>query len=356
LITERRAKKLWLLNILFILHAVPGLVKTAVLWYDKVGISGNRGFRGHQTMRKRAFILVLILIPALLTAAFLGRRPVILVGDDAFNMIYGERRALISRWALSLRLFRWIKTINVSSGVGPDLVAQAAASLSRRPEAVFFPYRYREGARRYLKNRPGPAVVILGGRNPPDRGVNEGPEPLWIVTDTGTDLYRAGAAAGIITGNSGMPTALYYEKLEEAGKTAFIQGLRDQGYTGTPFFPLSGDSLATAREGGLAGGGLGCAVLVDEDDPAPYEAKNPLVLFSWLDPLLLPRNTAAVFDDSPLTQLEPALALLRKGASGGGVPSQIWAPRRDRALKNKYIEINRLKSLKYERENTDNNK
>ena len=293
-------------------------------------------------------VLALILF---LTAVFLCRKPVILVTDRPFTVLYGEKRARIKQITLSLRLFRRIRTINVAEGAGPDIVAQGAAGLSRRPWAVLFPYRYRESARQYLQARPGFRVVILGGRRSPTPGGAEIPEPLWLCTDTETDLYRAGVLAGIAarakadTGG----IALYGEGLGEAEKTAFSRGVAEQ-WSGTPLFSPDPSDAA----------GIACAVAAGNYHFSREEAPQTVVLFTWMDPALAPRNTLAVFDDSPWVQLPLALNFLKTKAigaengAGGLIPSHITLLGGGKALKKEYIAINSIKSLNYMGEKADN--
>ena len=295
----------------------------------------------------RAIFAIFALI-FLLTAVFLCRKPVVFVSDHPFNLLYGEKRAIIKQKVLSLRLFRQVKTINIAEGAGPDLAAQAAASLSRRPLAVFFPYRYQEGARRYLKDRPGSVVVILGGRvKPPDGGSD--PEPLWFCTDIKTDVYRAGAFAGIIArleegqreGNTPR-IALYQDNLTNVEIAAFSLGLKE-------FWP--GNQLLSPN---LEEKDLACAVLLKEIRFNQEDPPRRLILFTWMDPVLAPGTTFAVFDDSPWAQIGPAINLLKKGPGLGLIPSEITVIKRDKALYKEYIAIDNVKSLKYKGENTDN--
>ncbi|MDR2702019.1 MAG: hypothetical protein LBB72_06290 [Spirochaetaceae bacterium] len=285
-----------------------------------------------------------------ITAIFFIRKPVVLVTDKPFNQLYGEGRARLERHTYSFSLFRQVKTINIAEGAGPDLVAQAAASLSRRPLAVFFPYRYREGARRYLKDRPGAAVVILGGRNRREAAKEE-EEPRWFYTDTAADLYRAGVLAGelALQDPEGGAVALYQSGLSEAERTAFNRGVKDQGWDENPLIS-SNNSEITSR---FLGKGIACLVLLRKGDSRFFEDSGSLVLFTWSDPALVPGKTAAIFDDSPWAQLGFALKLLKKGATPpetadfGLIPSKLTIVKRLFKPKMGTIGINRIKFLKY---------
>jgi hypothetical protein len=290
-----------------------------------------------------------VLVLLLLAGIFLCRRPVILVSDRPFNLLYGENRVLIRRLTLSLSLFRLVKTVNIAGGAGPDLAAQAAAGLSRRPYGVFFPYRYREGARRYLKDRPGFPVFILGGRmeqdRPPSAGQDETEEPSWFFTDTRTDLYRAGVLAGFLAQAGKAPPAFDQKGLESDKIEAFVRGLKDQDWLEEPLFPPFSEQMPKPA----------CVVLQGKGDPYLYEwPEASLLLFTWTNPAFLPRRTLAIFDDSPWAQLETALELFRKGGGGGLISSQIRFPGPIKELKQRNFDIKGLKTLKYEPINTDN--
>ena len=312
----------------------------------------------------RVALLLFILI-LLLMVAFFSRRPVILVTDRAFNVLYGVKRSRNKQFFLSVRLFRPIKTITMAEGAGPDLVAQGALSLSRRPFAVFFPYRYREAAWRYLTSRPDSPVVVLAGREIQDtsetgHNMLESAAivpPLWIHTDSETDLYRAGVLAGIFVryekqngenaGNWGdivnQEIALFHEGLNNEEITAFIAGLEEQQWTG---FPLYSPDLAETD--------LSCAVILDNFRFLPEVEVNSLIFFSWMDPALVPRKTIAIFDDSPWAQIGPVLDCMKQSRQNALIPSEVIFFRGDKIQKDVYNEINKLKTLKKKVENADN--
>ena len=306
----------------------------------------------------------------LLSVVFFCRKPVIVVSDKAFTEIYGQRRELSRRINVSLKLFRPVKTISISQGAGPDLAAQGAISLSSRPYAVFFPFRYREGALRYQKSKPGSTVVILAGRKEPDisgypsaEGIdsqNSSPlsaKPLWFYTDLETDLYRAGLIAGSFIRHGGQnpdngriwgdiyrqEIAVFLDGLTGKEKSAFQAGLEEQQWGGTPFF------LSDSTEGDLA-----CAVIAKDFQAFGEEKSDSLILFTWMDPALTPKRTLAIFDDSPWAQICPVMGLIKKGDTIALIPSEIIVKGGDKALKQVYNEINTIKTVKKTGENADN--
>ncbi|MCL2128144.1 MAG: hypothetical protein FWH38_07815, partial [Treponema sp.] len=50
--------------------------------------------------------------------------------------------------------------------------------------------------------------------------------------------------------------------------------------------------------------------------------KTPLLLFTWLDPALVPREVAVMFDDSPLALAAPAARMAAAGLAEGQIPSK----------------------------------
>jgi hypothetical protein len=217
-------------------------------------------------------------------------------------------------------------------------------------------------------------VVILGGRNREAESLPPGPEnaqdePLWLYTDTETDLYRAGVFAGIIAraeeeqgshpegnldfGDPRSPAAppgiaLYYEESNTREITAFNRGLQ-------VFWP--GNQLLSPN---LEEKNLACAVLLRNIRfNSEGEGPRTLILFTWMDPVLAPRRTLAVFDDSPWAQIGPAMEYIKQGAiareeTGGLIPSEITVLRGDKTLKNQLNQIKKQKSLRYSAESADN--
>jgi hypothetical protein len=314
-------------------------------------------FRWKLVALAAAAILVLAL-----TAIFFGRKPVVLVSDQPFNELYGKRRIRLEKRAVSFRFFRQVKTIEIAEGAGPDLVAQAAASLSRRPFAVFFPYRYREGARYYLKDRPGTVAVILGGRMRSEAAREES-EPRWFYTDTAADLYRAGVLAGELDLRASLQgtfqergaAALYQSGTSDAEKNAFSRGVQDQGWDGQLLVSSNNEPASRFLEKGIV-----CLTLLGRSDSRFFADPDFLILFSWADPALASEKIAAVFDDSPWAQLSPAIKLLKKGTSSpetpesGLIPSKLTILIQNSKQKMGKIAINRIKSLKYREENSEN--
>ena len=307
-------------------------------------------------MRIKALVwisCIFLAIIVLLTIAFFSRKPVLLVTDRPFELLYGEKRSRQRQYTLSLQLFRRIKTIRVAEDAGPDLVAQAAESLSRRPFAVLFPYRYREGAKRYLRDRPYLNVIILGGRNREENplpGPNDHPAPLWLFTDTETDLFRAGAISGLFALGEGVGThwniALYMERPSEMNSNAFSRGVAEYWPAGPLFSPDNSEHS------------LICAVLVNSFHFSEENSHRALIFFSWMDPLMASGKTLAVFDDSPWTQIRAALALLQSGYDSTDglniIPSEIIVIGEEIMPKSLQFEVNKVKNLRYWPENADN--
>jgi len=299
-------------------------------------------------------LLLFVALCVSVTIVFFCRKPIILVSDKPFIQLYGKERDKRARIILSITHFRRVKTVDIAAEAGPDLVAQAAASLSRRPYAVFFPYRYREGANRYLKDRPDSFVFVLGGRNRPE---NNPDQPWWFCTDSVTDMYRA----GLLTGELALQepekgaAALYYEKLGTGETAAFKQGLEDQGWKEEPFISTNAETTLRYLKEKTA-----CLVIYRRGDIRFYDEMGKSILFSWIDPFFISDRTAALFDDSPWAQLGPALKLLKKEKISPGmtgfslIPSGITVFKRNFGQKMGNIGINRIKYLKYMDRNTDN--
>jgi hypothetical protein len=260
-------------------------------------------------------------------ALFFVRSPVLLVTDEAFDVLYGQRRALVRRVEASLRLFRQVKPVIIAAGAGPDIVAAAVREAGKNPYCVLFPYRYYEGAGRYAHDAAGASrTFILGGRNP-DPKVDGA---VFIRTDTVTDCFRAGLCAGIIArgqrlegseitetaGNDGRVLFFQNETLSAENREAFLAGIREEGFTGEPRY-------LTFRENYTGDQNSACAVI--DTQAASFLDKNldtPVILFSWIDPDLTATTVKMIFDDS-VWALAVGVAKLLGEEHGEGFPGAL---------------------------------
>jgi hypothetical protein len=164
-------------------------------------------------------------------------------------------------------------------------------------------------------------------------------------------LYRVGVLAGelALQDPEGGVAALYQSGLSDAEKTAFNRGLEDQGWDGKPLISSNTSEIASR----FLGKGIACLVLLINGDSRFFEDSGSLVLFTWMDPAMVPGKTAGIFDDSPWVQLGPALKLLKKRgntpetADFGLIPSKLTVMKRHNKKKMGAIGINRIKSLKF---------
>ena len=281
-------------------------------------------------------------------AVFFSRRPVVLVTDFAFTALYGEQRTAVKKICLSALFFRQVKTAFVTETAGPDLVSLAARMASTRPYAVFFPYRYRDGALRYIGDYPDVSVAVLAGREKP----LETPDPAvsvdvpaglaWYSTDTLTDFYRGGFCAGLLAVSSG-------EILVQAGtvsteqRSALLQGVEESaGPQAISRVRFTNRDFSEETS---------CAVIASGGEVFfRREPAVPFILYSWLDPAAVPAEAAVIFSDSPWEILPEALKLLEKGQFEGIIPSVPWVP----GSKTAGISAGRIKRLNFSPGTGDN--
>jgi hypothetical protein len=285
-------------------------------------------------------------------ALFFNRAPVVLVTDSLFTGLYGRRRAFVRQVELSLLLVRPVITVFVSSGAGPDLVSLAVWNTSKQPFTVFFPYRYHEAALRYAREHPGVQSVVFAGREKAPPALAASAPAAWFSTDVRTDFYRAGYCAGALTvpenrieesfGAAPREIVVFQDEYSVGDKEreAFSLGL--EAYradirglpAGNPVpanasFP--GIPLFTGRNWDFSGSDnpediakLACAV-VSGGGEVFFKADIgiPLVMFTWLNPAVLPDETVLTFDDSPWALIPQALDILKTGRREGVIPSVI---------------------------------
>jgi len=245
------------------------------------------------------FALLLILVIAVWV--FFQRAPILIVTDISFSQLYGSERLARQGRRISFSFFRQLIPVLVDENAGPELMAIAAQEAFEDPWAVVFPYRYLEGARRYREDRPDTAVLVMGG--PPQQ---EAETISFVSTDTRADLYMAGMAAALLTGEK-RPLLFSDGTFTEEQREAFRQGLSDQGFTQDPIFANASAGYSSYTE-------IGCVVV--SGPAARFVDLNldiPMILFSWVDPSFTPSTVKLIFDDSPWALAVEALKLLPAG-------------------------------------------
>jgi len=273
--------------------------------------------------RKLLAVAAVILIAiAVTTLVFYCRSPVLVLTDAAFIELYGKERLRRQGMASSFALFRRIKPVITADSASPDIQVAAISEAARNPYCVLFPAYLAAAAERYHLQFPETHAVILIGYG----ASSELPQPDGVLcvyrTDLETDLYRAGLFAGRLGLKKGPPDAqrtcfLWQDRYIHAPeREVFSRGLRES------------DPDAVARFIGSASDfpgpeAISCVVL--SRSGAEYLDKNPktpLILFTWLNPLMLPAVTAAAFDDSIWTLVVPATQMAVKGQAEGKIPSK----------------------------------
>ncbi|MHB9292482.1 hypothetical protein Holit_01580 [Hollandina sp. SP2] len=262
----------------------------------------------------------------LLTGVFWFRAPVLLVTDAPFDALYGIRRARIKRLEITLRMMRQIKPVLIGENAGPDVVLFAVEEAHSAPYGVLFPYRYYEGAERYIAQFPHIPVFIMGGRNR-DPQI---PGGIFVGTDTKLDLYRAGLCAGIIAQHEGSRDGLAQgeilffqnEGVSVEYREAFSIGLREQGFTKEPkYLNIKQDYTDNIQN-------VSCVVMQGQATLfLERDLEIPVILFSWIDPDLTSRAVKLVVDDSSWAVAGKTIAMI-PGRQGVVVPSDWVFPKR----------------------------
>ncbi|MDR0635957.1 MAG: hypothetical protein LBF87_02640 [Treponema sp.] len=268
--------------------------------------------------KRSVFFLIIAALVLLLCGVFLLRAPALLVTDAPFDALYGGNRALLKRVEASLRLFRRVKPVSVPIDTGSDIVAFAVEAAARSPYLVLFPYRYLEGARRYAEAFPETPVFVLGGRS---READT--EPLGFVsTDSATDFYRAGLCAALIASDArqvaGEVLVFQGEPIPVEWSGAFLAGLREKGFEREPKYLSVTEDYSDTQN-------VVCVVMSGQATAFLEQNLNiPVILFSWVDPVLTSQAVTVIFDDSPWALLIKVARAM--GKEGAPLPSEMVFP------------------------------
>jgi hypothetical protein len=272
-----------------------------------------------------AGIILTVLALAGTGLVFLTRPPVLVVTDASFTALYGPQRVLISRIRSSLALFRLVRPVMIAEDAGPDVLVFAVEDLAAagfsRPYCVLFPYRYADGARRYREQFPGIPVVVLEGRSESEPGTAGTPDSQGILrfsTDIEQDLYRAGRCAAILGRGTAGKTVVFQDRtLQSEARNAVITGLRTQGSEAEPLFLNSISALSDSTD-------ISCVIIAGSEEEYFEQIRNfPLILCTWMDPELAPREAIVFFDDSPWAQTVPVVRMIAGKMTGGRIPSDM---------------------------------
>jgi len=249
--------------------------------------------------------LSLILISGIVGGIFVYRPPVLIVSDLSFYALYGSDRLRQRQREISAALFRRVIPVTVFEHAGPDHIAMAVADASRRPWAALFPFRYHEGARLYKMNNPEVTVVVIGGRNPKPPGL-EDTGIIYVRTDVAKDLYRAGVSAAFFAGEQDI-IIFDDEFFPEDNRASLRELLESRDFAGELEFRTQHMHIHSFDE-------IGSIIITGPASRSLDEnIDTPVILFSWLDPILTPGTVKLIFDDSPWALAPEALRSKSEG-------------------------------------------
>ena len=268
-------------------------------------------------------VSALIIIALVVTAMSFYRRPSVLIVTDAvFIELYGKERLKRRQIASSLAMFRRVKPVIVADGASPDIVVAAITEAVSRPFCVLFPRYLAPSAESFHLQFPEIPAVILSGFSPSSDLPNPDGGLCVYRTDLETNLYRAGLFAGLIGLKKSPPegaqkTCFIWQDRYVQGpeREFFTRGVQESDPEAVVRFVSSSSEIPGPES-------VSCVVLTRSG--GDYLDKNPqmpLILFAWLDPSMLPVETAAVFDDSTWALVVPAARMAINSQAEGKIPS-----------------------------------
>ena len=275
-------------------------------------------------MTKKLFITTiftaaafLLLIPIII---FFARAPVLIIAEQSFIMLYGQERHKKAAFNSSLKLFRQVKTVEIANDAGDDIVRFAIQDVSENPYCVIFPNRFVHSAVFYHEQNPEIPVLLLEGRNPQDSNlpaILQNGRFFIYKTDINGDFYKAGLAAASLSEKS-KNIVVFIDIIQDSiigfqAREAFFLGINEyflfEEQPQVHFFYSFSDLLENIE--------ISC-VLMTGAGSEYFETNtgSPVILFSWLDPLLAPSATAIIIDDSPWAQAAAAVKMAEKAKEG----------------------------------------
>jgi len=270
-----------------------------------------------------AIIVVIAVLGAVPFLVYIARSPVLIVTEQAFIGLYGKDRIRREASRSSFALFRPVKTVAVANDSGDDIVPFAVDEVSSRPFCVIFPLRFARSARLYHEQNPKITVILLEGRfpensNPSEFALSGGSEGYFIYkTDINADFYRAGLAAASLNGDKNGSIVVFFDtRIQRQAREAFMEAINElENQPDTRFFTSFSQFYDISD--------LSCVVLAGSG--AEYLEKKtgvPVILFSWLDPELIPSDVVLLVNDSPWAQVLEAVKRVKSGENQGRIRSK----------------------------------
>jgi len=264
-------------------------------------------------------IFALVLIPFFIIS--LVRPPVLIITDLAFVSLYGEVRIKQESLTASLMLLRMVRIVSVADDASDDIVRIAINDTSSAPFCVIFPLRFARSARIYREQNPGIPVVILEGRHGnalTNSSIGGNLSDYYIYkTDINTEFQKAGrAAAALDMGKNGKIAVFLDSQIHTQAVDAFLQGINSSENPLKVFFFNDFSQFYEIPD-------LSCVVLAGSG--AEFIEKNegtPIIIFSWIDPLLLPVEAVLLINDSSLAQTVEAVRMVGAGQKEGILQSK----------------------------------
>jgi len=281
-------------------------------------------------------VLIALSVPVIV---FFARAPVLIIADQMFSGLYGQKRITLETFRSSLALFRQVKTVEAAYDAGDDIIRFAVQEAGKNPYFVIFPLRFARSAVYYHEHNPQVRIIILEGRYLQDSNstvssqlaaVFSGQDDNFFVfrTDIDNEFYKAGQAAAALAGNNAGKIVVFIEPGQNLlfGKPAndafsrgvneYFSNLMDLPYI-TPeilFFTAFSDCPEDIV--------FSCIVMAGAGSEYFENGSGiPVILFSWLDPFYAPPDTALIIDDSIWAQAVRAVKTAETGVKDGLIKS-----------------------------------
>lgn len=258
-------------------------------------------------------ILIIIITAALAVlipfAVYSLRSPVLILSEESFTALYGEKRIRKENIRNSIALFRRVLMVKTANDAGEDIIPHAVAEISSSPYCVLFPLRFTRSARLYKEQNPGIPVILLEGR----RIETKSEFDFSYKTDIENDFFQAGIAALELA--AGGKIAVFLESsIDRLAREAFLRGIGEEKASEVKFY-TNFSHYHPVNE-------LSCAVLAGIG--AEFMEGNvdiPVIYISWLNPGYVPQNVVMIINDSPLAQVKEAVRLFSAGEKEGKIRS-----------------------------------